>query len=114
MFVLPTKAPAGWSKTITAFTRKKTPGCLKQAPEAHLHIELAQMLMFSLCNRPVMKNLEDCLGKESWPFDRPIIVKNLCPLQVDVESATYVSPHDDICDVCIRRKGIRRKVLVPR
>jgi len=60
------------------------------------------------------KNLEDCLGKESWPFDRPIIVKNLCPLQVDVESATYVSPHDDICDVCIRRKGIRRKVLVPR
>lgn len=53
-----------------------------------------------------MKNLQDWLGEETRPFDCPVIVENLRPLQVNVENATDVPPHDDICDILEDRKTL--------
>lgn len=52
-----------------------------------------------------MEDLLDWLGEESRSFDRTVIVENLRPLQVNVETTTDVSPHNDISDILGRSRG---------
>lgn len=46
-----------------------------------------------------MEYLKDRLREESRSFDGPVIVENFGPLQINVETTTDVSPHNDICHI---------------
>jgi len=62
-------------------------------------------IIYLYYDKPFLEDVFGWLGKVSWSFDWPIIVENLCSLEVNIETAADVSPHNDVCDIYSRREG---------